>query len=99
MAEQQIFVSYSRHDAEFVCPLVQLLRVAPAFVFLDSYSIKPGDKWRTSLSRPSRVRICKTSISGSNPDGASIFQRKFDHLCPRSTNGRPQTWTTVDYRR
>jgi len=51
MAEHQIFVSYSHHDASLVQPLVKLLRVAPTFVFLDSDSIKPGEQWRTSLEQ------------------------------------------------
>jgi hypothetical protein len=47
---ERIFVSYSHHDASLVTPVVRLLRSTNDFVFLDSDSIKPGQKWRQALS-------------------------------------------------
>lgn len=47
---ERVFVSYSHHDASLVTPVVRLLRSTNDFVFLDSDSIKPGQKWRQALS-------------------------------------------------
>ena len=47
---ERIFVSYSHHDASLVTPVVRLLRSTNDFVFLDSDSIKPGQKWRQALN-------------------------------------------------
>jgi len=45
----RVFVSYSHHDASLVTPVVRLLRSTNDFVFQDSDSIKPGQKWREAL--------------------------------------------------
>jgi hypothetical protein len=47
---ERVFVSYSHQDASLVTPVVRLLRSTNEFVFLDSDSIKPGQKWRQALS-------------------------------------------------
>ena len=44
-----IFVSYSHADTSLVVPIVALLRVSKAFVFLDSDSIPSGKRWRDEL--------------------------------------------------
>ena len=44
-----IFVSYSHADTSLVAPIVVLLRVSKALVFLDSDSIPPGKRWRDEL--------------------------------------------------
>jgi hypothetical protein len=46
---RQIFVSYSRNDAEIVRPLAHLLRATNDWVFLDSDSIRAGKKWRDEI--------------------------------------------------
>jgi len=46
---RQIFVSYSRRDAEIVRPLAHLLRATNDWVFLDSDSIRAGKKWRQEI--------------------------------------------------
>jgi hypothetical protein len=51
---EQVFVSYSRHDASLVTPVVRLLRSTNDFVFLDADSIKPGEKWRAALAEAIR---------------------------------------------
>jgi hypothetical protein len=47
---EQVFVSYSHHDASLVTPVVRLLRSTNDFVFQDSDSIRPGTKWREALT-------------------------------------------------
>lgn len=49
MPNDSIFVSYSRRDADFVTPVVQLLRGTRELVFRDADSIKPGSKWRQEI--------------------------------------------------
>ncbi len=49
MPNDSIFVSYSRRDADFVTPVVQLLRGTRELVFRDADSIKPGSKWQQEI--------------------------------------------------
>lgn len=44
-----VFVSYSHYDAYLVDPVVKLLRGMEEAVFIDSVSLKPGDRWREQL--------------------------------------------------
>lgn len=47
-----VFVSYSRHDAAVVTPIVKLLRLGDGrLVFLDVDSIAPGERWREQLEK------------------------------------------------
>lgn len=46
---RRLFVSYSRHDAAIVGPVVELLRSTGAPVFRDADRILPGKKWRVVL--------------------------------------------------
>ena len=78
MPGHRIFVSYSREDAAFVQPVVKLLRVAPAFVFLDSDSIQPGQQWRTvleqAISDANLVLVFWCRHSGQSPEVAREYQ-------------------------
>jgi len=48
----EVFVSYSRHDATVVTPIVKLLRLGEGrMVFCDLDSIAPGERWREQLEK------------------------------------------------
>jgi len=48
----EVFVSYSRHDAAVVTPIVKLLRLGEGrMVFCDIDSIAPGERWREQLEK------------------------------------------------
>lgn len=49
MPNDSVFVSYSRRDADFVTPVVQLLRGTRELVFRDADSIRPGSRWRQQI--------------------------------------------------
>ena len=49
-AQRQIFVSYSRRDAELIGPIVKLLRTTGTKIFRDEDSIEPGEEWRVAIS-------------------------------------------------
>ena len=46
---RRFFISYSHLDAEFIEPVVQLLRSTGAPLFRDRDQIRPGQKWRAEL--------------------------------------------------
>ena len=52
MPSFEVFVSYSRHDAAIVTPIVKLLRLGEGrIVFCDIDSIAPGERWREQLEK------------------------------------------------
>lgn len=59
LARHDIFISYSRQDADTVAPLVEELRQRGYNVFFDTRSIVAGDPWKRRLASAVRdARVC-----------------------------------------
>lgn len=56
----QVFISYSRKDADLISPLVKLLRLDGKRVFRDLDCINPGEKWDEEIRRA--LQECKTFV-------------------------------------
>jgi hypothetical protein len=57
---------------------------------------RPESRTNQQDGRPGPV--CKTSIPGSNPGGASKIPRKIAWFVPQQRKRMRSNWTTVDYR-
>ena len=49
MPQANIFVSYSHTDGHLVKPVVEILRITEAFVFLDIDTLRHGKRWRDQV--------------------------------------------------
>jgi hypothetical protein len=63
---KDIFISYSRHDQEFVTRLASDLNAHVAFVWFDRSTIQPGQKWHDEIMEG--IRDCKAFILILSPD-------------------------------
>ena len=51
MSQPPIFVSYSRHDADFALRLGRDLRAAGVNLWIDQLDIPPGGRWDREVER------------------------------------------------
>lgn len=63
---QEIFISYSRRDQEFVARLASDLNAQVAGVWFDQSAIQPGEKWQDEIREG--IRNCKAFILVLSPD-------------------------------
>lgn len=63
---KEIFISYSRHDQEFVTRLATDLNEQVAFVWLDRSTIQPGQRWHDEIMEG--IQECKAFIVVLSPD-------------------------------
>ena len=79
---QDIFISYSRRDLEFVTQLHQQLTAQGISAWFDKENIHVADHWRTSIVEG--IRDCKVFVLVLSPDStASVNVRKEVDLAER----------------
>jgi hypothetical protein len=108
-----IFISYSRRDLEFVTRLASDLDAKVAGVWFDKSDIRAGQRWRDSIAEG--IRACKAVVlvlrpmqplearPGRDQPGARGRQNHYPRALPRGRAGgpgRPGARTqTIDLRR
>lgn len=65
----EVFISYSRRDLEFVSRLASDLDAKVAGVWFDKSDIRAGEHWRDSIA--SGIRNCKVMVLVLSPDAAA----------------------------
>lgn len=91
-----IFISYSRRDLEFVSQLHQHLISSGISAWFDKESIEVGDQWRSSIVEG--IRDCKVFVLVLSPDStASVNVRKEVDLAERySKQIVPVMWRATE---
>jgi hypothetical protein len=65
----EVFISYSRRDLEFVSRLAADLDAKVAGVWFDKSDIRAGEQWRESIAKG--IRDCKVMVLVLSPDSAA----------------------------
>jgi hypothetical protein len=75
---RQIFVSYSRHDADIVSPFCELLRVTGVPVFRDRDSIQAGKRWKVVITDSLQDADCVLVFWSTNSAKSPAVKDEYD---------------------
>jgi TIR domain len=78
----KIFISYSRNDAVFIWPFAEALSVTGAEIFLDKFSIHPGDEWEQridhALQASDIVFVFWTKAASTSREVKKEYEKAYD---------------------
>jgi TIR domain len=81
----QIFVSYSRSDAEYVTKLVEYLRAQGLTIWVDA-NLDPGDRWNTTIREQIEASAVLLLVMTPAAEAAEWVERELQYA---QSLGRP----------